>query len=267
LTVNGDRYEAKSLIIAEGVTSRTARSLLGNYPREHLAMGMALDLEIDGDAGNRIEIHLIDTPTKRYRLHPDFPLNGWMFPHRSGANIGVVGKGASKEQLQRSVAGIQKRFSERCGPIISEGSISAHPIPIIPRRRLGTKRVLAVGDSAGFVNPLTGEGLTYSITSGKIAAQSVNERIGKGFFKEATRKYEAQCGEQILRDLNAARRISPILHRMVGIADVRRFFDNFSEDRLFTEICLRIARGEEDWRALMRRTIPAFPSLFFSSLS
>ena len=267
LVMKGSRLEAKAMIIAEGVTSRTARSLLGNYPREHLAMGAAVNLEVDGDPGDRIELHLIDTPTKRYRPQPDFPLNGWMFPHRSGANIGVVGKGVNKERLHASIASIKKNFEERCGPIASEGAISSHPIPIVPRKVLGTRRVLAVGDAAGFVNPLTGEGMTYSILSGKIAAQTVNERLENGFGREAIRRYDERCAELILKDLRAAARISPILHRLVGVVEVRSFFDHFQEDRALVEVCLRIARGEQDWRALLRRAIPMFPVLFFSSLS
>jgi len=267
LITNGSRLQAKSLIIAEGVTSRTARSLLGVFPVEYMAMGMAVNLETFGDPGDRIELHLIDTPTKRYNFAPDFPLNGWMFPHRSGANIGVVGKGFSKELLLSSIARIKMNFEERCGPITCEGDISSHPIPIVPRKVLGTKRVLAVGDAAGFANPLTGEGMTYSILSGKLAAKAMKERLEKGFSHEAIRRYHESCSELILKDINAAARISPFLHRLDGIVDARSFFDNFEEETALVEICLGIARGEQDWRALLRKAAPKFPSLFFSSLN
>jgi flavin-dependent dehydrogenase len=131
---------------------------------------------------------------------------------------------------------------------------------------LGTRRVLAVGDAAGFVNPLTGEGMTYSILSGKLAAMAVKERLEKGFGHEAIRRYDESCSELILKDLKAAARISPVLHRLVGVVDTRSFFDNFGEETALVEICLRIARGEQGWRALLRSAVPKFPALFFSSL-
>lgn len=258
--------EAKALIIAEGVSSRSARSLLGGYPTDSLAMGMASDLVLEGDPGDKIELHLIDTPTRRYRPQPDFPLNGWMFPHREGANIGVVGKGVSKERLQSSLNAIKRKVGERYGPLEIEGKVSAHPIPILPRRALHTKRTMVVGDAAGFVNPLTGEGMSYSILSGKIAAQTAGELIEKGFSPAIMRRYDERCAEQILKDLRAAARISPILHRLVGVVDIRTFFSNFKDERRLVDICLRIARGEDDWRSLLRSTVPLFPALFFSSL-
>ena len=265
ISTNHGNIECRAMIDAEGVTSRTARTLLGPYPRENLAMGMASDIDFEGDAGNKIEIHLFDTPTRRGRPWPDFPLNGWVFPHATGANIGVVGKEASKQRMQASVFEIQRRLEGSYGPIARSDSLCAHPLPLVPRARLHTRRVLVVGDAAGFVNPITGEGMSYAFLSGKFAAQSITEMLGVGGKLAMIERYDLRCGA-ILKDLSAAAQISPILHRLVGVVDTKAFFENFQHEKALVGICLKIARGEGDWRLLLQRTIARFPLLFFGSL-
>jgi geranylgeranyl reductase family protein len=265
-TIRGD-FEGRFLIVAEGATSRAGRMLFGPYPREHLAMGMAVDLELSNDPGGNIEIHLLDTPTHRLSPRSIFPLNGWVFPHAYGANLGVVGKGVQRSRMEDSVMIIRRRLEARCGPCVDEGDLSAHPLPFVPRRRLHTGRSLAVGDAAGLVNPITREGMSYAFLSGRIAAQVVREQIRSSNGRPDLSPYASWVADAIAQDLKAAMVLSPILHRLMGVVDTKRFFEVVRDDQILIEACLAIARGEENWRLLLRRIIPRFPRLFFSSLS
>ena len=49
-------------------------------------------------------------------------------------------------------------------------------------------RLIIVGDAAGFVSPLTGEGIHYAVDSGKIAAETINNAFEKGDFTAQTLK-------------------------------------------------------------------------------
>ena len=258
--------EGRTMIVAEGATSRSARQLFGEYPKEQLAMGVATDVTFAFDIGNAIEIHLIGTPTAHYQFRTSFPLNGWMFPHKLGANIGAVGLGATKQQLHDSVEKIKKYSEARYGTFLSEGPISAHPIPIAPRKVLHSRRALAVGDAAGLANPITGEGMTYAFTSGTLAAHSVKAALERGSTLTAFREYEAQCREAMIKDLRAAALLSPLLHRLVGMVDTRMFLENFHEEDALVKACLSIAQGKASWPLLARLAVPRFPRLFFSSL-
>ena len=256
-------FQARILIVAEGVSSRTARKLFGPFPPLALATGMAANVSTERDPGDRIELHLIDTPTKG--LHWDrFPLNGWMFPHRDGANIGIVGQGCSRERLDASMHAIAEKLEARCGPVVTLDR-SAHPLPFRPRPRLHSVRSMAVGDSAGFVNPITGEGMGYAFLSAHLAARTARAVVDTESVR-ALKLYDRSCQEQILRDLRAAALIGPVLHWLVGVVDAPRFFGRFKEDRALVEVCAGIARGEADWRHLARLAGPRFPRLFFSSL-
>jgi geranylgeranyl reductase family protein len=258
--------EGRTMIVAEGATSRSARQLFGEYPKEQLAMGVATNVTFAADTGNSIEIHLIGTPTEHLSFRTGFPLNGWMFPRSHGANIGAVGLGASKQQLYSSVETIKKYAEARFGAILSSDQISAHPIPIKPRKALHSRRALAVGDAAGLANPITGEGMTYAFTSGALAANAVKAAVEQGSTVSAFQGYDAQCRQTIIKDLRAAGLLSPLLHRLVGVVDTRKFLENFHDEDDLVKACLEIAQGRARWPLLAKLAVPRFPRLFFSSL-
>ena len=55
------------------------------------------------------------------------------------------------------------------------------------------ERTLLVGEAAGLVNPLTGEGIDYALESGRIAAQQIATCFENGDFStESLRRYHHQ---------------------------------------------------------------------------
>jgi hypothetical protein len=62
----------------------------------------------------------------------------------------------------------------RYGIDLSCGARHGHTIPLYTRPRpVATDRVLLVGDAAGLVDPLTGEGIRFALKSGRLAAESL----------------------------------------------------------------------------------------------
>jgi geranylgeranyl reductase family protein len=242
VATKSDVVEARYLVAADGVT------------------GMAASIDLKRDPGDSIEIHLIDTPTKNIRWG-GFPVNGWMFPRRSGGSIGVVGR-SDGGRLKRLAWGIAGEVSARYGQV-GEPSFCSHSLPMAPRRRLSSERCVAVGDAAGFVNQITGEGLSYALESGRLAAMTIARSVERG---KGLRSYERRCAASILPDLKATMALGPLLHWMVGVVDTQRFLRNFGERRELIDICLSIARGNLSWTSLLASTIFRFPGLFFSSL-
>lgn len=56
------------------------------------------------------------------------------------------------------------------------------------------RQLLVVGDAAGHVDPLTGEGIHTAMIAGKIASTTIKEMFLKGNFSEqAMRAYEVRC--------------------------------------------------------------------------
>lgn len=253
--------ESRHLIVAEGSSSRLANQLFGRFRQGHTAIGMAVDCEFPGDTGTSLEVHFIDTPTSSINRNPYFPINGWIFPHRHGANVGVVGYRTARPLLEKHISTLIARLSYGSGPI-SKGTVTAHPLPLAPRRKVSSRLCLAVGDSAGFVNPLTGEGMTYALTSGSLAADAIYKAITAG---SPISNYDRECANTIMRDLKAAATLGPILHWLIGKVDLKTFMEEFAcRDRLM-DASKGIAKGNNDWRLLLKHTIPSFLPLLVAS--
>ncbi len=95
----------------------------------------------------------------------------WAFPKGDHANLGVGGSGTEGPRLRAHLDRLARAHG--LDPAAVEG-VRGHRIPM---RRLGTRaadgRVLLVGDAAGLVDPLSGDGIYEAFVSGKLAAQAI----------------------------------------------------------------------------------------------
>ena len=111
----------------------------------------------------------------------DLPGYGWVFPLGEGrANIGLgyipVGKTGVKRNIKKMLRNFVGRpaFHDMLSSATPTTEFKSYPI----RTDFSTaithrNRTILVGEAAGMVNPLTGEGIDYALESGKIAAQHV----------------------------------------------------------------------------------------------
>ncbi|MBP6978047.1 MAG: NAD(P)/FAD-dependent oxidoreductase [Bacteroidales bacterium] len=98
---------------------------------------------------------------------------GWDFPKKDHFTVGTL-------EVKRG-----RRISESFfRDIIKKDMHSVHGALIPSGRKVALKKlrqnVLLAGDSAGFTDPVTGEGIYYAILSGKITAESVQKAIRNG---------------------------------------------------------------------------------------
>jgi flavin-dependent dehydrogenase len=62
----------------------------------------------------------------------------------------------------------------------AEGRVLSGPLPMgFSRTPLATPGMLVVGDAAGAVNPMNGEGIAYAIETGEMAAELLHEALVK----------------------------------------------------------------------------------------
>ena len=96
---------------------------------------------------------------------------GWVFPKGDHANLGVGGWGREGPALRSHLA----RLAAEHGVDADElTDVRGHRLPM---RRLGASpgegRVLLVGDAAGLVDPLSGDGLYEAFVSARLAAEAI----------------------------------------------------------------------------------------------
>ena len=175
---SGARVLADVVIGADGATSRVA-DVTGLVDPARVLWGFALRAYVD-DPVTMPYIALWESEPRR-----GFPGYGWLFPGVDGrANIGLGlgmlsdrGAGGAAAQQFGAFAAHLRRHD------ILQAEVS--PDPRSPGRlggwlkmgMLGTRpargRVLLVGDAAGLVNPLQGEGIAQAMVSGRAAAEAV----------------------------------------------------------------------------------------------
>ena len=96
---------------------------------------------------------------------------GWVFPKGDHANLGVGGWGREGPKLRDHLG----RLADAYGLMVDDlTEVRGHRLPM---RRLGTPaaagRVLLVGDAAGLVDPLSGDGMYEAFVSARLAADAV----------------------------------------------------------------------------------------------
>ena len=112
------------------------------------------------------------------------PGYGWLFPLPDGTvNVGAgllntfTGfKDVSAQRLFDAFAGMLADWgvSEQT----AEGKVMSGPLPMgMSRHPLAMPGMLVVGDAAGMVNPFNGEGISYAMETGKLAAELVYEAL------------------------------------------------------------------------------------------
>ena len=161
--VGGEAVRADVLVGADGANGVVARSvglgdgivrgvaLEGNVPLEALA----LDLE------RTAVIELAALPGGY----------GWIFPKGDHANLGVGGWGTEGPRLREHLARLAREHGLEPDALTD---VRGHRLPM---RQLGTPaargRVLLVGDAAGLVDPLSGDGIYEAFVSARLASEAI----------------------------------------------------------------------------------------------
>lgn len=96
---------------------------------------------------------------------------GWVFPKGDHANLGVGGWGSEGQRLRDHLARLARAHGVDPDAVTE---VRGHRLPM---RRLGTPagsgRALLVGDAAGLVDPLSGDGMYEAFVSARLAAEAI----------------------------------------------------------------------------------------------
>jgi geranylgeranyl reductase family protein len=175
---SGAVLTADFVVGADGATSITART--ANLVDEaRVLWGFAVRGYMEADVATPL-ISLWNEAPRR-----GFPGYGWLFPGPDGANLGLgLGLGHSRLDSRRA----QQQLDAFCAHLVRIGLLQS---PLLPVRQLGgwlkmgivgtrpaAGNVMLVGDAAGLVNPLQGEGISQALASGRAAAAAILDRPG-----------------------------------------------------------------------------------------
>ncbi|MGE0643990.1 MAG: geranylgeranyl reductase family protein [Nitrospira sp.] len=132
----------------------------------------------------------------------------WVFPKNNHLSVGVLSTVQRGSDLKHAMA---RYLNLLDGGAVTQIQRHGFVIPISPR--IGPfvdKRVLLVGDAAGLADPVTGEGISFAIRSGLMAAQSL---IDGHCEEQAVRQaYTQSLAETILPELQRGRQLAKLLY-------------------------------------------------------
>ena len=177
---------APVVVGADGVQSMVARHAgLSRTDRRHIGVSQRVYIE---------DIDIAEGEATIWFDEDHYPGYGWMFPMSGGrANMGV---GLLSETCDRFGMSVQQCFREAVErlrirhPGCARARIASKPLGGAVHMYGGITRNhfaggLLVGDAGGFVDPMTGEGITQGMESAIIASRTVAAVLEKGSFEEA----------------------------------------------------------------------------------
>jgi geranylgeranyl reductase family protein len=163
-TVGGNRVHAKVCVGADGANGVVARAA---EVETNIIHGVALEGNVPLSA---LDIpHLERTAVVELGIVPGG--YGWVFPKGDHANLGVGGWGSEGPRLRVHLDRLASSYDVNPHELTE---VRGHRLPM---RRLGAAaqrgQILLVGDAAGLVDPLSGDGMYEAFTSAQLAAEAI----------------------------------------------------------------------------------------------
>jgi geranylgeranyl reductase family protein len=201
---NDQVHRAEMVVAATGAPGQVARMLgAERVADEPFGIAIRTYAETPRDQDRMLEACL----TLRDENGISVPGYGWMFPAGDGTvNIGVGALSTMKNFKKLNLNKLLASYRRLVEPTWHLGPNLERPrawrLPMSAQRRHGPGWV-AIGDAAGLVNPMNGEGIDYGLESGILAAELFCQDPAT-----AAARYDEQVGLRFDSFLRTGRRFS-----------------------------------------------------------
>jgi geranylgeranyl reductase family protein len=243
------RYVVPLVIAADGGQAAFTRTLgLVVHPPEWVAVRAYYDGAV-GDP-HQFEIHWERSVLPGY---------GWLFPVGDGTiNVGLGAYTRDVVRRRLNLKAMLETFVER-NPHARDRLKSAelaspivgHPLRAdAPEVTPCADNVLIVGEAAGLVNPLSGEGIAHSMVSGEMAAEHARNALEQGAFAlEDLAAYGRTFHAHFDRLHRSARKVRAMLNRPWIL---NRAIRTAARDTPYATTLARVLVGKEHPAALLK---------------
>jgi len=184
----------------------------------------------------------------------------WVFPKAKNFSVGVVGPKSIAKQFNPYYDATVNYYKDEIGnakPYITAG----HHLPIrIPNERIVFGKTLLIGDAAGLIEPMAGEGIYYAMKSGQLAAETIFEATKSG--NNQLLAYQKKIDLEIQPELQVAKSLLYLLNLAPRFWVPRLLKQSHS----FWKYFYRIFTGEKEYQDLPKKIGP-LGQIFFSLLA
>jgi len=243
------QLEADAVIGADGAAGGVAAAV-GLRPNPRIALALELEVPHRWDPA--------DPLLRPDLLHLEYGAlrcgYGWVFPKADHLNIGA-GLFHGRQRDVRRDPSARPRIRAAIEAYAAAVGVAperlrglrghAHPLPFWDGPEplhSADGRVLLVGDAAGLINPLFGDGLFHAIRSGRLAAEAL--------LAGRPTSHTARVHALLADDFEAARRLARLFYGLPGLT----FRYGIAQPRA-TPLAVRLLGGELAFRGLGRRSL------------
>ena len=252
---------ARVVIGADGSNSRTAEWLRGR-PADKQRRMIAVRAYYEGVEGPPDRADL-------YFSERSFPGYFWIFPTsetRANVGIGTMLRTAppSPDHLRDLLLALvreDRAVARRLGTSRLDGKVAGWPLTTFDHRLpIVGDRMALVGDAAGLINPLNGEGIQYALLSGRWAAHVVAQALCHGDCSAASLSPYARTVARSLRyDMALAQMIVELIRNrslnQVWLRSLRDLAARARADPAYTRVAGGVLAGLLPASDLMSRRI------------
>lgn len=187
---------------------------------------------------------------------PDLEGYIWVFPRCNHLSVGICGKGEPAASLRRRL----ELYMSEHGISWKDATFYSHLLPSLEPSSWRGNRVsgdgwMAVGDAAGLVDPITGEGLYYAIRSGDLAARTILD--GSCAPAALPAAYRALLRRDFMGDLEFGSRLAKrvFLGRFLLGSVPARMVQFTRRSPRFAAIIQDLFAGKQPYQGLKRRLL------------
>jgi geranylgeranyl reductase family protein len=193
----------------------------------------------------------------------------WVFPRCGHLSVGICGKGEPAILLRRRL----EQYLDERGVHWKGASFYSHLLPSLDsgswkQNRVAGEGWMAVGDAAGLVDPITGEGLYYAIRSADLAARALLSEVSS--LAEKMNNYRRLLRRDFTADLEFGSRLAKrvFLGRFLLGSVPARMVQFTRRSPRFSAIMRDLFSGRQPYLGLKQRLLRNLhPSLYEIGMS
>jgi len=182
----------------------------------------------------------------------------WVFPRSEHLSVGIAGKGEPAQALRRRL----ERYMQEQGIPLKDALFFGHMLPSLEpgswrRNRVAGDGWMAVGDAAGLVDPITGEGIYYAMRSGDLAGSLLAS--GKHAPEECALRYREVLHKEFTHDLEFGAGLVQSFYIQYPILGPisSRMIQFMRHGRQFVAVARDLFGGDQPYGGLKKRLVKA----------
>jgi len=246
LTTRESSVQSDFLIGADGASSLVRRSVSTGIQPEDLCV--TLGYFIPGKFQSQMKIYFV----------PDFEGYIWSFPRQSHTSYGLIARSVPGWTSRAKTLLSNFITADLGSEVLEHAEFYSAPVPCLgpqawKKNQISGPGWALVGDAAGLVDPITGEGIYYAFKSGQLLAEAMGQ----------PNQYEAKVQLTIGRELERCSRMYKRFYRgrFFG-ADFKKRTIQFSRrSRTIRTILGNLIAGNQSYLSLKKKLVFSLPSI------